>query len=185
MLSILEPLFFRIAKGLMSRLRIFLYRLLGMKIGKRNRMESGRSRRLTQIAIGSGNAFTQGYMLWPEDAQYDGVRIKIGNNNYFNKNVMFDSCGVIEIGDYNLFGPDVYIADSNHTFGNQRSPKMLPMTRGFVRIGNHCWIGAKAVILKDVELGDYCVIAAGAVVTKSYPSGSVVAGVPAKVINRQ
>ena len=37
---------------------------------------------------------------------------------------------------------------------------------------------------KDVELGDGCVVAAGAVVTKSFPAGSLVAGVPAKVIKQ-
>ena len=62
------------------------------------------------------------------------------------------------------------------------SPQEAEMQRGKVRIGSHCWIGAKAVILKDVELGDYCVVAAGAVVTKSFPSGSVLAGVPARLI---
>ena len=95
---------------------------------------------------------------------------------------MIDACGFIEIGNNNMFGPDIYITDSNHSFGNGVSPAAQPMQRGKVKIGNHCWIGAKAVILKDVELGDYCVVAAGAVVTKSFPAGSVIAGVPAKLI---
>lgn len=50
------------------------------------------------------------------------------------------------------------------------------------RLGNRCWIGAKAVILKDVELGDSCVVGAGAVVTKSFPAGSVIVGVPARIL---
>jgi acetyltransferase-like isoleucine patch superfamily enzyme len=54
------------------------------------------------------------------------------------------------------------------------------MHRGHVKIGNHCWVGAKAVILKDVELGDGCVVGAGAVVTKTVPAGATVGGVPAK-----
>ena len=56
------------------------------------------------------------------------------------------------------------------------------MDLGSVLIGNGCWIGAKAVILKDVTLGDCCVVAAGAVVTRSFPEGSVVAGVPARLL---
>ena len=96
---------------------------------------------------------------------------------------MVDACGYVEIGDNNMFGPDVYIADSNHTFGGGVAPHKLPMEVGKVRIGNNCWIGAHAIILKDVDLGDGCVVGAGAVVTKSFPAGSVIAGVPAKPIS--
>ena len=95
---------------------------------------------------------------------------------------MIDACSHVEIGNDNMFGPDIYITDSNHAFGEGISPSNEPMNKGRVEIGSRCWIGAKAVILKDVELGDGCVVAAGAVVTKSFPSGSVIAGVPAKLI---
>jgi len=177
-----EPLFLRVPYGFSSRVRLTLYQLLGMQIGKRNRMEKSRCRRVKQISIGKNNAFTQGIMLWPEDAYYSGTRIKIGDKNYFNRNCMLDACGSIEIGSHNMFGPDIYITDSNHKFGMGVSPSASPMQKGSVKIGNYCWIGAKAVILKDVELGDYCVVAAGAVVTKSFPSGSIIAGVPAKLL---
>jgi acetyltransferase-like isoleucine patch superfamily enzyme len=177
----LEPLFLRIPRGLASRVRLYFYRLLGMKQGRRNRMEGGgRCRRLDQIEIGSFNAFTQGCWLWPLDEQFEGIRIRIGNGNYFNRNLMIDACGLVEIGDENMFGPDVYITDSNHSRDHEISAKVLPMDRGLVKIGNNCWIGAKAVILKNVELGDGCVVGAGAVVTKSFPAGSVIGGVPAK-----
>ena len=180
----LEPLVLRVPRGAASRLRIFFYRLLGIKIGHRNRIEGrGRCRRLTQISIGDYNAFTQGCWLWPLDENFDGVRIRIGNRNYFNRNLMIDACGYVEIGNDNMFGPDVYIADSNHKIEKGKSPKELPMLRGKVRIGNHCWIGAKVIILKDVVLGDGCVVGAGAVVTKSFPAGTVIAGVPARVIS--
>jgi acetyltransferase-like isoleucine patch superfamily enzyme len=125
---------------------------------------------------------TQGYCLWPEDSDFEGVRIRIGNHNYFNRNLMIDACGLVEIGDENMFGPDVYITDSNHDLQPGLSAQKLPMKVGRVRIGSRCWIGAKAVILKDVELGDGCVVGAGAVVTRSFPAGSVIAGVPAKLI---
>jgi acetyltransferase-like isoleucine patch superfamily enzyme len=139
-------------------------------------------RRLGQIEIGNLNAVTQVCWLWPEDTDYDGVRIRIGNRNYFNRNLMFDACRMIEIGDDNVFGPDTYITDNNHTFGAGVTPGHAPMNKGRVRIGNSCWIAAKAIILSDVELGDGCVVGAGAVVTHSSPPGSVVVGVPARVL---
>lgn len=186
LVSNLEPLLLRIPRGAMSRVRLLCYRALGMRQGARNRMEGGgRVRRCSQIVIGSYNAFTQGCWLWPEDVEYAGTRIKIGNGNYFNRNLMIDACGFVEIGDENMVGPDVYITDSNHQYRDGLSPNQLPMERGRVRIGSKCWIGAKAVILKDVELGDGCVVAAGAVVTRSVKPGELVAGVPAQVISKQ
>jgi acetyltransferase-like isoleucine patch superfamily enzyme len=182
-LASLEPLLLKSSRGLASRFRMFFYRLLGLKAGQRNRMEKIRCRRLAQIEIGNNNAFTEGCWLWPNDTNHNGLRIRVGSNNYFNRNVMIDACGYVEIGDENMFGPDIYITDSNHTFGQGVSPQGNPMKAGHIKIGNSCWIGAKAVILKDVELGDYCVVGAGAVVTKSFPAGSVIVGVPAKVID--
>jgi acetyltransferase-like isoleucine patch superfamily enzyme len=180
MKSLVEYVLFKASRGAASRLRLISYRLLGMKMGLRNRVEGGgRVRRCSQIEIGSYNAFTQGAWLWPNDVDYNGIRIRVGNRNYFNRNVMIDACGLIEIGDQNMFGPDVYITDSNHRHGPGLAPNAQPMDGGKVKIGNRCWIGAKVVILKDVELGDGCVVGAGAVVTKSVAPGAVVAGVPA------
>jgi acetyltransferase-like isoleucine patch superfamily enzyme len=180
-----EYLFLKACRGATSRLRLAIYRLLGMKLGLRNRMEGGgRVRRCSQIEIGSYNAFTQGAWLWPNDVDFADIRIRIGDRNYFNRNLMIDACGLIEIGDQNMFGPDVYITDSNHQFESETAPGGLPMDTGTVKIGNRCWIGAKAVILKDVELGDGCVVGAGAVVTRSVAPGAVVAGVPAAPIRR-
>jgi hypothetical protein len=178
-----EPFVLRIPRGAMSRVRLIIYRALGMRQGKRNRMEGGgRVRRCRQVAIGDFNAFTQGCWLWPENTDFDSVRIRIGNFNYFNRNVMIDACGLVQIGDHNMFGPDVYITDSNHQLGERFGPSERPMDRGTVIIGNRCWIGAKSVILKGVRLGDGCVVAAGAVVTRSVEPGAVVAGVPARPI---
>lgn len=53
-----------------------------------------------------------------------------------------------------------------------------------VRIGNRCFIGWQAIILPGVTIGDNCVVGAGAVVTRDVPSGSIVAGNPARVIGQ-
>ena len=153
-----------------------------MQIGANNRFEKGRCRQLMQIKVGNNNAFTNGFMLWPIDNTFFGSRIVIGDNNYFNRNLMLDACGYIEIGDSNMFGPDIYVTDSNHQYKMGKSSKDLSMNIGKVVIGNNCWIGAKAVILMDVVLGDNCVVAAGSVVTKSFPAGSIIGGVPAKLL---
>ena len=92
----IEPWLLRVPRGAMSRLRLLVYRVLGMRQGSKNRMEGrGRVRRCSQIAVGDNNAFTEGCWLWPEDTDFAGVRIRIGNSNYFNRNVMIDACGSV------------------------------------------------------------------------------------------
>lgn len=49
-------------------------------------------------------------------------------------------------------------------------------------LGNDVWIGAGAIILRNVVIGDGAIVASGAVVTKDIPPYAIVAGVPAKVI---
>jgi len=53
---------------------------------------------------------------------------------------------------------------------------------GPIVVGSNVFIGIGAIILPNVTIGDDCVIGLGAVVTRSVPSGSVVAGVPARTI---
>ena len=180
--STLEVLFFRQLTGLTSRLRIQFHRFMGMSIGTGCRFERVRVRRPANIRIGDSNALTEGCWLWPVDDRVSATRIHIGDSNYFNRDVMIDACNEIRIGSHNMFGPGVYITDSNHTMPTEGRLADAPMDSGKVVIGNGCWIGAKAIILKDVILGDRCVVGAGAVVTRSVSAGAVVAGVPARPI---
>lgn len=76
-------------------------------------------------------------------------------------------------------GPHVSIISMNHD--PNEFTRYLPADP--VRIGDNCWIGARAVILPSVVLGEHTIVAAGAVVTKAFPQGNqVLAGVPARPV---
>lgn len=53
---------------------------------------------------------------------------------------------------------------------------------GVIIIGDNVNIGWNAMIMPGVSIGNNVVIGCGAIVTKDVPNNSVVAGVPAKII---
>ncbi len=57
-----------------------------------------------------------------------------------------------------------------------------PLSQDPVIVEDNVMIGANAVILEGVRIGKEAVVAAGAVVISHVPAGTMVAGVPAKII---
>ncbi len=50
------------------------------------------------------------------------------------------------------------------------------------RIGRHCFIGIRSIIMPGITIGDCVIIGAGSVVTHDIPPRSIAAGNPAKII---
>jgi acetyltransferase-like isoleucine patch superfamily enzyme len=100
------------------------------------------------------------------------------NSGFTNEGVQITCASKIYIGDDCTIGRDVVIRDyDGHTIEIPGYEIAKPIS-----IGNHVWIGNKAMILKGVTIGDGAIIAAGAIVTKDVESGCLVGGIPAKVI---
>ena len=115
-----------------------------------------------------------------------GAKIGRGTKLNCTTNAFGTEPYLVEVGEMSYFsaGVQMFTHDGgvmvlNHMgfFGGKKMDKM-----GRIKIGNNVYIGTNAMILPDVTIGDNCVIGAGAIVTKNIPSGSVAAGVPAKVI---
>ena len=91
--------------------------------------------------------------------------------------------GPVCIGSHVNVAQGVVITALNHNFSDPaRRIDEQGVATAPVRIDDDVWIGAGAVILPGVTVGSHSVIAAGAVVTHDVPAGSLVAGVPAKVV---
>ena len=100
------------------------------------------------------------------------------HGGFINENVQITVGDIVEIGSGCAIGRDVVIRSyDGHTICKEEYNVSLP-----IMIGNHVWIGQRAIILKGVTIGDGAIIAAGAIVTKDVPANCAVAGIPAKVI---
>ncbi|WP_288557289.1 acyltransferase [uncultured Lactobacillus sp.] len=101
--------------------------------------------------------------------------IKIGNNSFFNHECTLDATTGIEIGEGTLFGENVKVYDHNHRFNDLDKPiKEQGYSSEKIVIGNHCWIGSNAVILKGVHIGDNSVIGAGCIISTDVPKNTIV-----------
>ena len=108
---------------------------------------------------------------------FDNAKLELGSG-YFNAFVQIVCADKIKIGKDVAIARDVIIRDTDaHEITGGGHKKTKP-----VEIGDHVWIGTRAIIMKGVKIGDGAIIAAGAVVTKDVPANAIVAGVPAKVI---
>jgi tetrahydrodipicolinate N-succinyltransferase len=96
---------------------------------------------------------------------------------------MLSAGGLLEVGDYCLLAPQVFISDADHVYRNIMRPYMdQGATAGKVVVEENCWLGIHAVVSGNIIVGRGSVIAANAVVTKDVPPFAVVAGVPARVL---
>ena len=105
------------------------------------------------------------------------------NSGYINNDCKIYCRNCITIGENVVIAPEVIIRDSDqHQLINESGEKK-PISAP-IHIGNHVWIGTRAIILKGVTIGDNAVIAAGSVVTRDVPDHCLAAGTPARVIKR-
>lgn len=110
------------------------------------------------------------------------AHIIIRNNTKINGGVEIVSLKKIDIGEDCLFAEGIILRDNDgHKFGTSGNMGSELENKEII-IGNHCWIGQRAMVLKGVTLADNVIVGAGAVVAGSFPSNVAVAGIPAKVI---
>ncbi|GHU73231.1 hypothetical protein FACS189450_12620 [Spirochaetia bacterium] len=109
-----------------------------------------------------------------------------GNNCGLGTHSFYGCAGGIEIGNDVIVGNYVSMHSENHNFSDKDRPiRLQGVNHKGIKIGNNCWIGAKATILDGAIIGNGCVVAAGAVVTEQFPDDVVIGGIPAKILKQR
>lgn len=136
------------------------------------------------IKCGSNVSFGQNTtMIVTGSLTFLGKGILIGNNVGLGTHGYYGGAGGVRIGNDVIFGNYVSIHPENHNYDMEEVPiRLQGVNHKGIKIGNNCWIGAKATILDGAIIGDGCVVAAGAVVSGKFPDNVIIGGVPAKII---
>jgi len=140
----------------------------------------------TKLKLGKGAFLRSGTALYRGSEIGDNVVIgvnsylgpgnKIGNNVRIHTGVFLEN---VTLEDNVIIGPGVI-------FINDPYPPCKQCTQivGGAHVAKNAVIGANASILAGIQIGANALVGAGSVVTKNIPANSVVAGNPAKVINK-
>lgn len=112
----------------------------------------------------------------------EGGSITLGKHVRINAGSVLVSHTSISVGDDCLIGEYVSIRDANHGTQAGSPMRVQPHSSDAIVIGNNVWIGRGAAILKGVSIGDGAVVAANSVVSRNVAPGTLVGGVPARLI---
>jgi acetyltransferase-like isoleucine patch superfamily enzyme len=116
------------------------------------------------------------------------VRVHEGEASIGAKTVLGQECTIsafqhVAIGRECIVADRVMLIDFDHGVVEVERPVRLQgIYKRDVNVGNNCWIGYGACILRGVTVGDNCVIGTNTVVTKDVPDNAVVAGAPARTL---
>lgn len=132
----------------------------------------GRIRFGEGCAIGVGSLVAVGRLVM-------GDQVRLGD--YAN---VRSGASEITFGSRVLCSQFVSFVALNHKIGPDGVPMWheVDRERAGIVVGDDCWFGTHSIVLPGVRMGDRCVVGAGSVVTRSFPTGSRIAGSPARLI---
>ncbi|MEW2265143.1 DapH/DapD/GlmU-related protein [Streptomyces sp. NPDC047853] len=132
------------------------------------------------LAVVFGGPLPESVVIYPPFFTEYGLNTSFGENVFVNQGCTFMDKGGIRIGNGVMIAPKVSLITGGHPLPRTERREYLSFAP--IVIEDDVWIGTAAVITQGVTIGTGAVVAAGAVVTRDVPAGTVVAGVPARVI---
>jgi acetyltransferase-like isoleucine patch superfamily enzyme len=127
------------------------------------------------MKIGKGSVINMNQYILRND------RISIGKYSHINQGCLLDGRGGLVIGNSVSLSFGVRIITGSHKINSKSFlGDFKPIT-----IDDYVWIGANAIVLHGCSIGKGAVVAAGSVVTKNVEPYDIVAGIPAKKIERR
>lgn len=98
---------------------------------------------------------------------------------------VFNGGDSISIGENTLVSGFVYLQTSMHNYEGQGAIATQGYTHAPILLEKDCWLGTHAIIFPGVHLGTGCIVGSSSVVNKSFPSKSIIAGIPGKQIKER
>lgn len=112
-----------------------------------------------------------------------GKFTSIGEHVFINCGFTCLDVAPVVIGDYCQIGPNVQLLTPVHPLDSRLRAAAIEGAKP-ITLGQNVWLGGGVIVCPGVTIGEHCVIGAGAVVTKDIPPYSLAVGNPARVIRQ-
>ena len=139
-----------------------------------------------KLEIGRGAVVRLGRWCWighgTKIRAHEG-QVTIGAKSVLGQECTISAFQSVTIGRECIVADRVMLIDFDHGVVEVERPiRLQGIYKRDVLVGNNCWIGYGACILRGVTIGDNSVVGTSAVVTADLPANSVCAGIPARVL---
>jgi len=109
--------------------------------------------------------------------------VKIGEQTWIGPFSILDGGGGLEIGRYCSISTGCQLL-THDTVKWALSGGVMEREYAKTKIGDCCFLGSHAIVTKGVTIGNHCLIGAGAVVIDDIEDFTIAGGVPARVLGR-
>lgn len=154
--TLVQALLIRTSPGRAMAWRRFWLRVFGAKVGK-------------LAGIRPTTRIVHPWLLTLEDYAMLGDGVTVYN------------LGQVTVGEHSVVSQNVHLCAGTHDY----TKPDLPLVRSTITIGRGVWVCADAFIGPGVSIGDNTVVGARSVVVKDVEPGVVIAGNPARVVKQR
>ena len=134
----------------------------------------------SQVIFGENTSCKLDLRLWRTSSIY------VGKNTTSNGCIIITDNSDVFIGEDCMFSDGILIqSNDQHGLIDLDTQKLINADRRTVMIGDHVWIGRRAIVMPDVRIGQGSVIGSGAIVVKDAEPFTYNVGVPAKKVRER
>lgn len=151
-----KVVFFLSAIPYPSKLKVFLLKAFGSKVGK-------------------------GLVIKPRVNIHFPWKLVVGDNVWIGEEVFLLNFELLTIGNNVCISQKVFVCGGNHDY---KDPTM-PYRNGVIVIEDGSWVGAASFVGPNVKIGINTIVSVGSIVTKSLPENGVFSGNPLQLVKER